>query len=127
VTPPTPPRLLPGQTAYHVLRRNRRGRIGLVVCGGLALLSQSVPADLRPLLAIAAAIGVGCCGMVVVSTMQSFGRIEDTERSLGYATLERERNADLWLLDPNSGAVVRPPLEGRTTTGGLNGGPPPNP
>jgi hypothetical protein len=43
--------------------------------------------------------------------MRSFASVREEERELGYATLDRTWNKDLWLLDPRTGQPVRAPLE----------------
>ena len=104
------PRLEPGPTAWHILLRNRLARGGLLASVALVLVGQPGGAELRATLAVLGGVGIAVFGVLVAWTMREFGRQEATERSFGYATLDRERNEDLWLLDPRTGRPICPPL-----------------
>lgn len=112
VQPPdfvNPPAILPGRTALWWDRlQSRSGLGGLAGLAGMVIGSR-LDLPLR-VIVVFASLGVVIV-MAIAYGYASFRWSQTTRRELaaGYTTLRSSRYRWWWLLDPNTGAPVRPP------------------
>jgi hypothetical protein len=112
LVPAEPPTLLPGPTAYDLVRRQTLWLIAAVLVLPFIGLGSLLSQPMRGIVIVAfLVLGLVCAvrsGRAAISEMRSEGR----ERAAGYTTLLRSRRyRNLWRLDPRTGSVVRRPGE----------------
>jgi hypothetical protein len=110
--PAEPPTLLPGPTAYDLVRRQTLWLIASVLVLPFIGLGSLLSQPMRGIVIGALVVLLVVCGVrggrAAISEMRAEGR----ERAAGYTTLLRSRRyRNLWQLDPRTGGVVRRPGE----------------
>ena len=108
--PDTPPRLLPGRTAYGWASITVKSAVVGTPMVVLIVVAALLPEGLREIVQPAAAV----VGLVAVAILiwagLGQGRAELAEIAAGYTTLYHQ-NRELWQLDPKTGEVLRRPGE----------------
>ena len=111
LVPSEPPRLLPGRSAQSW---TWRGGISLLA-GVLSLITFPIASGLPGVVQIAVVLIFGtACAVAFASFILATGATT-REVAAGYTTLDGRQYRHLWRLDPQSGAVLRPPEESKTT------------
>ena len=111
LVPTEPPTLLPGPTAYDLVRRQTLWLITTVLVLPFIGLGSLLSQPMRGIVIVAFVVVLVVCGVRASRAAISEMRTEGRERAAGYTTLRVARYRNLWRLDPKTGGVVRRPGE----------------
>jgi hypothetical protein len=109
----TPPRLLPGRTAFFWQRRATFALFAALVFIPLTPLGAIIPQPAGPTVIVAAVV------WLLIFTVRAFRasvrsrRAIQREAAAGYSTLSGQEFRHLWHLNPVSGEVLRRPDDGQ--------------
>jgi|GEM_PF-5532000 hypothetical protein len=105
------PALLPGPTAFSYYRKSNRYTLALIIDFAAIFVSTQLSGLQNPLYISLAGVATVLAFVILIPFARNAIRLKKAVRrefAAGYSTL-RTRKRGIWLLDPNTGEVLRNP------------------